>query len=117
MTILFTSKEHATTISGVEVTAVVEYKERAPSETGLSISGQYFAAVVRSGPSSYHWTKGSEEKAWYCDAIFRKGLPEFVHGEGSRCCMKKVCSEGPVFDLLEAAAKEAASMHYGKGPQ
>lgn len=43
----------------------------------------------------------STEKEWYLDCQFTNKLPDFNHGEGSRCCMKKVAQN----DLLEAIEK------------
>jgi hypothetical protein len=47
-------------------------------------------------------SKFSNEKEWYLDAKFINNLPEFCHGEGSRCCRKQA-AQGPLLEAVEKA--------------
>lgn len=47
-------------------------------------------ATVTHQLSVFIFSRFPDETQWYCDALFSsKGLPVFVHGHGSRCCMKQ----------------------------
>jgi hypothetical protein len=45
-------------------------------------------ATVKIGNKTLGMSQNSDETKWFCDSLFNNGLPVFVHGVGSRCCMK-----------------------------
>lgn len=90
-------------IEGVPITIEMERCER---HVTFGESGKYWRATVKCDPSTYIITQLPSERSWYFDAHFHRGIPVYCHGDGSRCCMKRVISEGPLFDLLNQATKE-----------
>jgi hypothetical protein len=66
-------------------------------------SGKYWRATVKEGRNTFILTQLASETSWYYDAHFHRGIPVYCHGDGSRCCMKKVVKEGQFFDLLNLA--------------
>lgn len=36
-----------------------------------------------------HWSRFEGEARWCSDAYFLDGFPMWVHGDGSRCCIKQ----------------------------
>lgn len=52
------------------------------------------------------YSRYDTEDFWYCDSVFSKGgFPVFVHGVGSRCCLKQVAGEA-VVQMLNAMVRE-----------
>ena len=60
-------------------------------------------AVVKIDNNTAHYSKYSTEDQWYTDAYFVGGMPLFVHGEGSRCCIKRSATEDVAAALNEFA--------------
>jgi hypothetical protein len=78
---------------------------------GVGIGGPWqdeplWYAVVGIGGATLHFSRYDCESEWYCDAHFGAGgVPYFCHGEGSRCCLKKVAT-GRLRQALEARRNE-----------
>jgi hypothetical protein len=51
------------------------------------------------------FSRYSTEKDWYLDTQFCNKLPVFNHGEGSRCCTKKI-AQSPIVEAIEKAPIE-----------
>lgn len=52
--------------------------------------------------NTFEFSRFPNEKEWYCDAHLRRGFPVFVHGPGSRCCIKQN-AQGEMKEALEKA--------------
>jgi hypothetical protein len=83
----------------------IEKIEKKSRSSQFGLNGEYLNAVVVIDSHTYHFTKGEDEKDWYCDALFNSfGVPIFCHGEGSRSCMKRKASDHVAQELNLAAS-------------
>ena len=77
---------------------IVEMKYQAKGNFMRPSEGIWLATVEHEG-YLYDFSQFNSEDKWYLDAKWSdKGLPVFAHGEGSRCCAKRVADS----DLKEA---------------
>jgi len=69
-------------------------KERKHDISGLSVprNAKYIdVAKIKVGSSTFYFSRYDTETEWYLDSHFENDwMPVFHHGEGSRCCTKKV---------------------------
>lgn len=81
-------------------------KERKKPQLGLSCprgAKHLDIAKVEIGKTQLFFSRYSTESEWYLDSQFENGwMPVFHHGEGSRCCAKKV-AQGQLHDAIEDA--------------
>lgn len=83
-------------MSEFEITAVEQ-------RTSPSGKAGVFAAVTGPRGERYELSKLHGETDWLFDSKFdANGRPDFVHGFGSRCCMKSIAI-GELADALEHA--------------
>lgn len=84
---------------------IVKLEWRTPGRTLFNPEGKgFWYAEASIGQYTLCFSRYKTETDWFCDAKFLKGLPCFVHGAGSRSCMKQV-AKGEMLEALDDAWK------------